>query len=273
MVRKAKCDVLNSGPQVARGASDGVGVELVRSALHRIAPAALTSLGVFGALLMIFAGLVALNHSVLPFDSWPLHAERLTAGSQTLPRAPVEAGRLRTAVGGTLAGSSNARVVAPASSVAVTLDGGLVPRLHPLHQLDRSESAAPSVPVQQPATQAPAAPAPPVTIVPPAAAPVAAPVAPTPVAPATRAPVASPARAPATAQPSARVHGRGGKLKLAGERAASSAARAKKSPPVPPAPQSAVTTPAAAVPAAPPGGGPGHGRANGHDHEHGHGPH
>jgi hypothetical protein len=71
----------------------------------------LTALGIFGAVLTIFAGLLALNHSVLPFDGWPLNEDRLGTGSQVLPRAPAETGRLRTATGGTLAEINDGSVV------------------------------------------------------------------------------------------------------------------------------------------------------------------
>src|SRR4051812_49888490 len=87
-------------PQVIRGASDGNSVERPRSPLHRLAPVAMTALGIFGAVLMISAGLLALNHTVLPFDGWPLNGARLTNGTQVLPRAPAETGRLRTATRG-----------------------------------------------------------------------------------------------------------------------------------------------------------------------------
>src|SRR3954462_6902311 len=91
-------------PQEIRGASDGDSVERLRSPLHRLAPVAMTALGIFGAVLMISAGLLALNHTVLPFDGWPLNGARLTNGTQVLPRAPAETGQLRTATGGALAG-------------------------------------------------------------------------------------------------------------------------------------------------------------------------
>src|SRR3954452_11723627 len=98
-------------PQEIRGASDGDSVERLRSPLHRLAPVAMTALGIFGAVLMISAGLLALNHTVLPFDGWPLNGARLTNGKQVLPRAPAETGRLRTASGGTLAALNDGSVV------------------------------------------------------------------------------------------------------------------------------------------------------------------
>src|SRR4051812_35298969 len=112
-------------PQVIRGASDGESVERPRSSLHRLAPVALTALGIFGAVLMISAGLLALNHTVLPFDSWPLNGDRLNGGSQILPRAPAETGRLRTATGGTLAEINDGSVVisSPSASTVAGLVG------------------------------------------------------------------------------------------------------------------------------------------------------
>lgn len=65
----------------------------------------MSALGIFGALLMILAGLVALNHSVLPFNGWPKEGKRFDIQKQQLPRAPVATGRLRTAPGGALAGA------------------------------------------------------------------------------------------------------------------------------------------------------------------------
>src|SRR3954447_10487016 len=115
MVRKLKRDVLPSRAQVDRAMADGVGVQQIRSSLHRVGPVAVTALGFFGAVLMIFAGLVALNHSVLPFASWPDGAERVGTGTQILPRAPAESGRLRTGHGGALAEIVDGSVViAPA---------------------------------------------------------------------------------------------------------------------------------------------------------------
>src|SRR2546430_9257062 len=101
----------NSGAQVRRAAADAKDVEQPRSSLYRLAPVALTALGIFGAVLMIFAGLLTLNHTVLPFDGWPLNNDRLGTERQVLPRAPAETGRLRTATGGTRAGTNTRRGV------------------------------------------------------------------------------------------------------------------------------------------------------------------
>src|SRR5206468_1378985 len=79
-------------------------------------PVALTALGIFGAVLMIFAGLLALNHTVLPFDGWPLNNDRLGTERQVLPRAPAETGRLRTATGGTPPEANDGSVVIPGGS-------------------------------------------------------------------------------------------------------------------------------------------------------------
>jgi hypothetical protein len=178
---------------VTRSGTDGEGVEQPRSSLHRLAPVALTALGIFGAVLMIFAGLLALNHTVLPFDSWPLNAERLTNGSQTLPRAPAETGRLRTANGGTLAEINDGQVVVPSAAVtAAALEAagpagspGLTlrprSRAHPQRSgshstLPSRHASAPAVAAPQPVVAAPA-PAPVVASPAPVAAPVPAPVA------------------------------------------------------------------------------------------------
>jgi len=150
---------------------------------------ALTALGIFGAVLMIFAGLLALNHTVLPFDSWPLNAERLTNGRQTLPRAPAETGRLRTAGGGTLAEINDGQVVVPSGAVtAGALEAAgpasgpgltLRPRSHAHPQRSGSHSTLPSRRAPTPAVAAPtpvvAAPAPVVVSPAPVAAPVATP--------------------------------------------------------------------------------------------------
>src|SRR3954463_7476579 len=98
-------------PQDIRGASDGDSVERLRSPLHRLAPVAMTALGIFGAVLMISAGLPALHPTGPPFDGWPLNGARLTNGTQVLPRAPAETGRLRTATGGALAAINDGSVV------------------------------------------------------------------------------------------------------------------------------------------------------------------
>src|SRR5436190_9232111 len=136
----------NSGAQVKRAAADAKGVEQPRSSLYRLAPVALTALGIFGAVLMIFAGLLALNHTVLPFDGWPLNNDRLRTESQVLPRAPAETGRLRTATGGTLAEINDGSVVisggsAPAVSPAPLLGLGVLP------QRVGSRSSVPVAPV------------------------------------------------------------------------------------------------------------------------------
>src|SRR5436190_21381022 len=108
----------NSRTQVRRAAADAEGVEQPRSPLHRLAPVAMTALGIFGAVLMISAGLLALNHTVLPFDGWPLNGARLTNGTQVLPRAPAETGRLRTATGGALAAINDGSVVISSPSAS-----------------------------------------------------------------------------------------------------------------------------------------------------------
>ena len=102
---------------------------------------------------MIFAGLLALNHSVLPFDGWPLNDDRQNTGSQMLPRAPAETGRLRTATGGTPGGSSagGAAVIAggaaPATSPVTIGSAGAVLRLAAPPERARSRSTAPSAPL------------------------------------------------------------------------------------------------------------------------------
>src|SRR4051795_13518165 len=111
-------------PQEIRGASDGDSVERLRSPLHRLAPVAMTALGIFGAVLMISAGLLALNPPVLPFDGWPLNGARLTNGTQVLPRAPAETGRLRTATGGALAAINDGSVVISTPSTSTAARGG-----------------------------------------------------------------------------------------------------------------------------------------------------
>src|SRR3982751_5729876 len=136
----------NSRTQVRRAAADAKGVEQPRSSLYRLAPVALTALGIFGAVLMIFAGLLALNHTVLPFDGWPLNNGRLGTERQGLPRAPAETGRLRTAPGGTLAEINAGRVVisarpAPAVSPAPLAGLGVLP------QRATSQSSVPIAPV------------------------------------------------------------------------------------------------------------------------------
>src|SRR4051812_8830207 len=116
-------------PQEIRGASDGDSVERLRSPLHRLAPVAMTALGIFGAVLMISAGLLALNHTVLPFDGWPLNGARPTNGTQVRRGAPAEPGRLGTASGGTLAAINDGNVVisTPSPSTAAGVAGTQAP--------------------------------------------------------------------------------------------------------------------------------------------------
>src|SRR4051794_18913629 len=135
-------------PQEFRGASDGDSVERLRSPLHRLAPVAMTALGIFGAVLMISGGLLALTHTVLPFDGWPLNGPRLTNGTQVLPRAPAETGRLRTATGGALAGVNDGSVVisTPSTSTAAGVAGTQAPTRPgpgPTPQPGRPRSAPP----------------------------------------------------------------------------------------------------------------------------------
>src|SRR3954447_10422502 len=139
-------------PQVIRGATDGDSVERPRSPLHRLAPVAMTALGIFGAVLMISAGLLALNHTVLPFDGWPLNGDRLNNGTQMLPRAPAETGRLRTATGGTLAAINDGSVVisSPSASPVAGVPGtqaGVRTRLGVRPQRGGSSSAVPRPPL------------------------------------------------------------------------------------------------------------------------------
>ena len=286
IVRKAKRDFLPGGPQVTREQTDGVDVEQSRSPLHRIGPVAFTSFGILGALLMIFAGLLALNHSVLPFDGWPLGAERLGTGSQILPRAPVESGRLRTAAGGKHAELLDGRVVLPGPlpASAGTL-GGVRLRLGVGPQRSGSNSAVPSAPVpaQQPASEQPApaqvAPQQPAVAAPaPAAQPQVFERRPSPgaskkAAAATRPAASTPATAaPPTASPavrpgkSARLHGP--PAKRHGPPSGGPGQPAKRhGPPAHPGPPDAVPPPAPpAAPELPAGNGPGQGHAYGHDH-------
>src|SRR6266480_5103407 len=138
----------NSGAQVRRTAADARGVEQPRSSLYRLAPVALTALGIFGAVLMIFAGLLALNHTVLPFDGWPLNNERLATGTQVLPRAPAEPGRLRTATGGTLAENNDGTVVIAGGQSPALPAPALAPSgFAVLPQRGGSTSSVPVVPV------------------------------------------------------------------------------------------------------------------------------
>jgi hypothetical protein len=237
-------DDLPDHPQVNRSTADAGTVEQVRSLVNRVGPVALTALGIFGAMLMIFAGLVALNHTVLPFEGWPLNSGGLSTGRQTLPRAPAETGRLRTASGGTLAEITDGRVVVPGPSVAAAIGTAttgagqqltlrLPSRSHP--QRARSHS---SLPPHR------ATPAPVIVPQPVAAAPVA-------VAPAAPAPV---------------QHGLGhgqGKHAAAVPIAAKSPSKS--------APATEASAPQPVVAESGPGKGHGHGHAGGHDQSHGNG--
>ena len=253
MARKGERDVLRNGPKDARARSDAEPVELFRSSLHRLAPLGLSVLGILGSLLMIFAGLIALNHTVLPFKGWPLDAERLNTGQQQLPRAPVESGRLRTAPGGTLAGTGTPLLTAgPPHPVAAA--GGSVLAVHTLPQLQahfaprpRRQHHAPAPAPVAPTSSAPTptpvaapAPAPAPAAVPtpaPSPAPVAAP------APLARRPVtavtATPSKVASTAAPSpGKGHGRAhapGQIKKAARAPAAAAAPAAPAPAAPPA--------------------------------------
>jgi len=190
MARKGERDVVRNGPKDAPVRSDAEHVELFRSSLHRLAPIGLSALGILGSLLLIFAGLIALNHTVLPFKGWPLDAERLNTGQQQLPRAPVESGRLRTAPGGALAGTP---LLTAGPPHAVAAAGPLVLAVRTLPQLQAHPVPRPRRQHHAPAPVSPPAPAP-VPAPVPAAAPVAAPApAPVPVAAPAPAPVAAPA--------------------------------------------------------------------------------
>src|SRR3954463_13122097 len=139
-------------PQDIRGASDGDSVERLRSPLHRLAPVAMTALGIFGAVLMISAGLRAPTHTVLPFDACPLNGARPTNGTQVLPRAPAETGRLRTATGGALGAINNGSVgiSPPSTSTAGGVAGTQAttgPGLGSTPQRGGSSSAAPRPPL------------------------------------------------------------------------------------------------------------------------------
>ncbi len=151
MLGKSKRDVLPETAQVTRGTTDAEGVGHARSSLHRLAPVALTALGIFGAMLMIFAGLVALNQAVLPFDGWPLNADSQHTRSQIMPRAPAETGRLRTAAGGALARINDGRGVlsTPGSPLLGTagLQATTLAGIRSVPQRGGSQSAVPSVPM------------------------------------------------------------------------------------------------------------------------------
>jgi hypothetical protein len=253
MARKGERDVVHNGPKDAPARSDAEHVELFRSSLHRLAPVGLSALGILGSLLLIFAGLIALNHTVLPFKGWPLDAERLNTGQQQLPRAPVESGRLRTAPGGALAGTPLLTAGPPR---AVAAAGPLVLAVHTLPQLQAHFAPRPRrqhhAPAPVPVAPTSSAPSPaPVAAPAPAPAPVATPTpaqspAPTAVAapaPLARRPVASvtatPSKLTATAAPSpGKGHGRAhapGQIKKAARAPAAAAAPAAPAPAAPPA--------------------------------------
>jgi hypothetical protein len=270
MGQKGERDVLVSSAQVARGGTDGNHVEPFRSPLHRLAPIVLAALGILGALLTIFAGLLVLNDSVLPFKGWPLDAERLNTGAQLLPRAPVETGRLRTAPGEALAAAPG--VVAPlVGSSSPLLRGTVVSPLSTVPQVTvriRHRMSHPvthrteSKPAPQPPAPAPAPASAPAATPAPAPAPAATPVVSAP-APVARRPVTA-SRQPSTTTSVASTshgHGRGnggggGRAHAPGQLKKVAAAAAPASAPVP-AP--AVATP----PAANPGQGNGNGHGNG----------
>jgi hypothetical protein len=265
MGQKGERDVLGSSAQVARRGTDGDHVEPFRSPLHRLAPIALAALGILGALLTIFAGLLALNDTVLPFKGWPLDAERLNTGIQLLPRAPVETGRLRTAPGEALAAAPG--VVAPlVGGSSPLLRGTVVPTLstvprvtirirhrvsHPVtHRAESKPAPEPSAPAPAPAVSPAPAPAPAAT-----------PVVSTP-APVARRPVTA-SRQPSTTTSvtsTSRGHGRGnggggGRAHAPGQLKQVAAAAAPASAPLP----------ALAVPS-PPAANPGQGNGNSHGH-------
>jgi len=264
MGQKDERDVFVTSAQVARRGTDGGHVEPFRSSLHRLAPVALAALGILGALLTIFAGLVALNDTVLPFKGWPLDAERLNTGAQVLPRAPVETGRLRTAPGGALAaalgGSSPLARVAAAPVPALTITPRVIVQVrrrasHPVSRRTEPKPAPkPSAPVPAPApvvaTPAPA----------PAPVPVATPVVSSP-APVARRPVTA-LRQPGTVTPSVapgKSHGHGG--------GRANAPGQMKKIAVAAAPPALAATPAV-VPTGPaaPAANAGPGKGNGHAH-------
>jgi hypothetical protein len=243
MGQKGERDVLVSSAQVARGGTDGNHVEPFRSPLHRLAPIVLAALGILGALLTIFAGLLVLNDSVLPFKGWPLDAERLNTGAQLLPRAPVETGRLRTAPGEALAAAPG--VVAPlVGSSSPLLRGTVVSTLSTVPQVTVRIRHRVSHPVTH-RTESKPAPQPP---------------APAPVA---RRPVTASRQPSTTTSVASTSHGRGrgnggggGRAHAPGQLKKVAAAAAPASAPVP-AP--AVATPPAANP----------GQGNGNSHGHG----
>jgi hypothetical protein len=243
MARKGERDVVHNGPKDAPARSDAEHVELFRSSLHRLAPVGLSALGILGSLLLIFAGLIALNHTVLPFKGWPLDAERLNTGQQQLPRAPVESGRLRTAPGGALAGTPLLTAGPPR---AVAAAGPLVLAVHTLPQLQahfaprpRRQHHAPAPAPVAPTSSAPT----PAPVATPTPAPSAAPAPVAAPAPLARRPVtsvtATPSKVTATAAPSpGKGHGRAhapGQIKKAARAPAAAAAPAAPAPAAPPA--------------------------------------
>ena len=251
---------------MTRRSADGEGVGQPHSSLHRLAPVALTALGIFGAVLMILAGLVALNHSVLPFDGWPLNDGRGATGSQVLPRAPAETGRLRTANGGTRAETNDGTVVIGGTAragapVIISSAAAVAPvvRLHPQHV--RSRSTVPAKPAPKPA-----APAPDVSVTPAAVVTAPAPMPQPTIVPTTsrlgrhmppgRAKKLAPARAPATTLGQARKIPPGQAKKMAPPPAVVAAA--------PPAPAVPIAAAAPTVPDMGPGNGHGRGHAYGH---------
>jgi len=266
MGQKGERDVLPPSAQVARRGTDARYVEPFRSPFHRLAPVVLAALGILGALLTIFAGLVALNHSVLPFKGWPLDAERLNTGTQVLPRAPVETGRLRTAPGGALAAAPEV-VAALATGSSPVLHGAVAPTLsvvpgvtirirhrasHPVtHPTESKPAPAPQLTAPAPAP-APA----PVAAPTPAPAPVATPVVSSP-APIARRPVSA-SRQPSTATSTTSVGNGGGagRAKAPGQLKKIAAAAAPAGAPV-------------ATPATPPAVAANVGPGNGNGHGHG----
>jgi hypothetical protein len=237
---------------VTRRTADAEGVEQLRSSLHRLAPVALTALGIFGAVLMIFAGLLALNHSVLPFDGWPLNDERQATGSQVLPRAPAETGRLRTADGGARAEINDGTVVigstiGAGAPVVVGSAARIAPVVHLRPQRSSSRSHVPK------ARARPSAPA--VAVTPAAVVPAATP-----------APVPQPAPAPAAPVVVRDRHvppGQAKKMALGQAKKAVPAPAPAVVAAVPPAPAVPAVTAAPAVPA-----GPGNGHGKGHAYGH-----
>jgi hypothetical protein len=200
MGQKAERDAISPSAQAQGGESDGKRVESIRSSLHRLAPVALMALGILGALLTIFAGLVALNHSILPFKGWPLDGERFDTGAQVLPRAPVaSAGRLRAAPGGALAAAL--RGASPVFGATAASALAPVPRVTIVQIRHRAAHSIKPRPTSAPAPVATPSPSPATPVAQPSApvaspAPAATPVVSTP-APAARQPVVA-SRRPVT---------------------------------------------------------------------------